>query len=96
MAERDVAQHLLQGRGVRAGGHQRFLRSPELGRRNHLHRFGNLLRALKGADALANVAEAGHLREWMARAEFPARAAPPMSQPGPKINVGEFSQTAGC
>ena len=57
---RDVAEHLFHALGVRPRGLGRHLRAPQLGRRDHLHGLGDLLRRLGRGEANAHVLEGGH------------------------------------
>ena len=56
----DVAEHAVHALGERARGFRRHLRAAQLGRRDHLHGLGDLLRRLGGGDANAHVLEGGH------------------------------------
>ena len=49
---REEGQHLI---GVRPGVEDVVLGAPQAGRRHHFHRPRNLLRALHGANATANI-----------------------------------------
>ena len=59
---RHVRQHLAQQRHIRPRGDHAILRAPQLGRRDHLHGLGDLLRVLHRADAPPDVDQARHAR----------------------------------
>ncbi len=56
----DVAEHLAHMFRIGPRRFRHRLRAAQLGRRHHLHRFGDLLRRLGGGDAVAQVFEARH------------------------------------
>src|SRR5262249_37485452 len=59
----DIAEPLRHPLGIGTRSLGRRLRAPQLRRRDHLHRLGDLLRRLGGGDAHAHVLEAGHVSD---------------------------------
>ena len=67
-SDRQTRQHFFDEARIRAGVECAFLSAPQLGRRNHFHGFGDLLRVAHRADPPAHVNQARHKGKLLAQA----------------------------